>query len=229
LWKGLKNFGFNLKWKVWIGKGLKKKKKKERDLLTFRPVRPIGLAARARPASSSRARWLVGPDRQAVSFLSLALSFPLPQRATVVSSVRASLLGNSGKPVTLETLSLTKFSKHVFQEQGIHDFRKPGTCEASNSWTCEVRESGFGKEMGSRTCGRPESRATDGPNFGGRPIRESVKGWVRESRARTSANQRRSEDQFGKLLKTQFGSFTRRHSRTGREAKSKLLSQKVRV
>jgi hypothetical protein len=27
------------------------------------------------------------------------------------------VLGNSGKPVTLETLSLTKFSKHVFQEQ----------------------------------------------------------------------------------------------------------------
>jgi hypothetical protein len=26
------------------------------------------------------------------------------------------MLGNSGKPVTLETLSLTKFSKHVFQE-----------------------------------------------------------------------------------------------------------------
>jgi hypothetical protein len=25
-------------------------------------------------------------------------------------------VGNSGKPVTLETLSLTKFSKHVFQE-----------------------------------------------------------------------------------------------------------------
>jgi hypothetical protein len=37
------------------------------------------------------------------------------------------LLGNSGKPVTLETLSLTKFSKHVFQEQGICDSRKPGT------------------------------------------------------------------------------------------------------
>jgi hypothetical protein len=27
-----------------------------------------------------------------------------------------SMLGNSGKPVTLETLSLMKFSKHVFQE-----------------------------------------------------------------------------------------------------------------
>jgi hypothetical protein len=50
-------------------------------------------------------------------------------------------VGNSGKPVTLETLSLTKFSKHVFQEQGIHDFRKPGTCEASNSRMCKVRES----------------------------------------------------------------------------------------
>jgi hypothetical protein len=51
------------------------------------------------------------------------------------------VLGNSGKPVTLETLSLTKFSKHVFQGQGVHDFRKPGTCEASNLRMCEVRES----------------------------------------------------------------------------------------
>jgi hypothetical protein len=34
------------------------------------------------------------------------------------------LLGNLGKPVTLETLRLTKFSKHVFQGQGIHE---PGT------------------------------------------------------------------------------------------------------
>jgi hypothetical protein len=51
------------------------------------------------------------------------------------------LLGNSGKPVTLEMLSLTKFSKHVFQEQGIHDFRKPGACEALNSRMCKVRES----------------------------------------------------------------------------------------
>jgi hypothetical protein len=51
------------------------------------------------------------------------------------------VLGNSGKPVTLKTLSLTKFSKHVFQVQGIHDFQKPGTCEASNSRMGEVRES----------------------------------------------------------------------------------------
>jgi hypothetical protein len=46
------------------------------------------------------------------------------------------LLGNSGKPVTLETLSLIKFSKYVFQEQGIRDSRKPGTCEVSNSRMC---------------------------------------------------------------------------------------------
>jgi hypothetical protein len=50
------------------------------------------------------------------------------------------LLGNSGKPITLETLSLTKFSKYVFQEQGIRDSRKPGTCEVSNSRMCRVRE-----------------------------------------------------------------------------------------
>jgi hypothetical protein len=48
----------------------------------------------------------------------------------------ALLLGNSGKPVTLETLSLTKFLKYVFQEQGIRDSREPGTCEVSNSRMC---------------------------------------------------------------------------------------------
>jgi hypothetical protein len=46
------------------------------------------------------------------------------------------LLGNSGKPVTLGTLSLTKFSKYVFQEQGIRDSQEPGTCEVSNSRMC---------------------------------------------------------------------------------------------
>jgi hypothetical protein len=51
------------------------------------------------------------------------------------------VLGNSGKPVTLETLSLTEFSKYVFQEQRIRDSRKPGTCEVSNSRMCRVRES----------------------------------------------------------------------------------------
>jgi hypothetical protein len=34
--------------------------------------------------------------------------------------------------------------------------------------------------MGSRTCGSPESRAVDGPNVGGRLIRESVKGVAHE-------------------------------------------------
>jgi hypothetical protein len=34
---------------------------------------------------------------------------------------------------------LTKFLRHVFQEQGTRDFRRPGTCEASNSRMCEVR------------------------------------------------------------------------------------------
>jgi hypothetical protein len=48
------------------------------------------------------------------------------------------VLGNSGKPVTLEMLSLTKFLRHVFQEQETHDFRKPGTCEASDSRIREV-------------------------------------------------------------------------------------------
>jgi hypothetical protein len=57
------------------------------------------------------------------------------------SLVARFVLGNLGKPVTVETLSLTKFSKHVFQEQGIRDSRKPGTCEASNSRMCRVRES----------------------------------------------------------------------------------------
>jgi hypothetical protein len=51
------------------------------------------------------------------------------------------VLGNSGKPVTLETSSLTEFSKYVFQEQGTRDSRKSGTCEVPNSRMCGIRES----------------------------------------------------------------------------------------
>jgi hypothetical protein len=36
--------------------------------------------------------------------------------------------------------SLTAFSKYVFQEQGIREFRKSGTCEVSNSRVCRIRE-----------------------------------------------------------------------------------------
>jgi hypothetical protein len=45
------------------------------------------------------------------------------------------LLGNSGKPVTLETSSLTKFLRYVFQGQGIYDFQESGSSEASGSRT----------------------------------------------------------------------------------------------
>jgi hypothetical protein len=52
---------------------------------------------------------------------------------------------------------------------------------------------------------------------------------VRESRAKTCTNRRRSEGWFGNLSSTKFGNHAWRHSRTDGEAKSKLLSQKVRV
>jgi pentatricopeptide repeat protein len=55
--------------------------------------------------------------------------------------VEGLVLGNSGKPVTLEMLGLTKFLRHVFQGQGTHDFRRPGTCEASDPRMYEVRGS----------------------------------------------------------------------------------------
>jgi hypothetical protein len=103
------------------------------------------------------------------------------------------VLGNSGKPVTLETLSLTKFLRHVFQGQETHDFQKPGTCEASDSRMHKIRASWFGEEVESRTCGSPESRAGDGANFGRWSIRESVEGLVRELHVKTFTNQRRSK------------------------------------
>jgi hypothetical protein len=103
------------------------------------------------------------------------------------------VLGNSGKPVTLVTSSLTKFLRHVFQGQETHDFRKPATCEAPNSRMCEVRESSFGGVIGSQTCEGPEPQAGCGANFRGRPVRESVEDPVRESRAKTFTNRRRSK------------------------------------
>jgi hypothetical protein len=93
------------------------------------------------------------------------------------------VLGNSGKPVTLETLSLTKFLRHVFQGHETHDFRKPGTCEASNSRMRKIRGSWSSEEVESQTCGSPESRVGDGAYFGRWPIWESVGDPVRESRA----------------------------------------------
>jgi hypothetical protein len=38
------------------------------------------------------------------------------------------VLGNSGKLVTLETSSLMKFLRYVFQGQGPYDFQKSRTC-----------------------------------------------------------------------------------------------------
>jgi hypothetical protein len=98
--------------------------------------------------------FLFPPAKGLVNFLSTkSIRLVFWPMDDVVVPMFGVLLGNSGKPVTLETLSLTKFTKHVFQEQGIHDFRKPGACETSNSRMCEVRGSWFGEEMGSRTCG----------------------------------------------------------------------------
>jgi hypothetical protein len=81
----------------------------------------------------------------------------------------------------------------------------------------------------SRTCGSPEPQAGGGANFEGRLIRESVGDPVRESRVKTFTNRRRSKGWFGNLLGTRFGSHVWRYSRTVEEAKSKLLSQKIRV
>jgi hypothetical protein len=104
------------------------------------------------------------------------------------------LLGNSGKPVTLETLSLMKFSKHVFQEQGIRDSRKSGTCGVSNSRVCRVRGSWFGEEAESWTRGSPEPQLL---------------------MVRTSEICR-----FGNLVKTLFGTRAQGHARTCREARA---------
>jgi hypothetical protein len=129
----------------------------------------------------------------------------------------------------LETCFSGAGNSRFSEAWNLWSFRKPGTWEASNSRMCEVRESWFSEEMGSRTCGSPEPRAGDGANFGGESIRESVEDPVRESRAKTCTNRWSSKGQFGNLSRTQFGSHAWRHSRTGGEAKSKLLSQKVRV
>jgi hypothetical protein len=103
------------------------------------------------------------------------------------------VLGNSGKPVTLETSSLTKFLRYVFQEQGIHDFREPWTCEASCLRICDFRGSWIGEDSESWTRESLEPRTGKVTNFGGRLIREYVRDLVRKSCAEKFTNQRRSK------------------------------------
>jgi hypothetical protein len=69
----------------------KKRKKRKQTLITFRPVRPIGLAARARPASSL-SRSLASGTRPSGRLPPPARppSFPLPQRDTAVPTAHAS-------------------------------------------------------------------------------------------------------------------------------------------
>jgi hypothetical protein len=90
--------------------------------------------------------------------------------------------------------SLTVFSKYVFQEQEIREFRKSGTCEVSNSWVCRVRELWFGEEAESWTRGSPESQLL----------------MVRISEI----------FRFGNLMKALFGTQALRHTRTCWEAKA---------
>jgi hypothetical protein len=52
---------------------------------------------------------------------------------------QGSVLGNSGKHITLETSQSNGTLKVCFQEQGIRESRKSETCEVSNSRTCRVR------------------------------------------------------------------------------------------
>jgi hypothetical protein len=88
----------------------------------------------------------------------------------------------------LETLSLTKFLRYVFHEQGIHDFRESGTSDASDSRTCEFRASWIGEDSGSWTRGSLEPRTSKGTNFGWQLIRESVGSPVRKSCAEKFTN-----------------------------------------
>jgi hypothetical protein len=118
------------------------------------------------------------------------------------------MLGNSGKPATLETSSLTKFLRYVFQGQGKCNFQESWTYEASESrtcnfresWayeasesrTCDSRESWTCETSGSWTCGSLESRTGEVTNFGGRKIRESARSLFQKSR---TGNSRTSEKQ----------------------------------
>jgi hypothetical protein len=104
------------------------------------------------------------------------------------------VLGNSGKPVTLETLSLTKFSKHVFKSR---EFTIFGCLEPVKP---RIRE-----------CAK----------FGNL---DSVKKWSHEhagarnlevSMAQTSEN-----GLFGNLSRAEFGSRARGHARTSGEEKA---------
>jgi hypothetical protein len=102
------------------------------------------------------------------------------------------VLGNSGKPVTLETLSLTKFSRHVFQGR---EFTIFGSLEPVKPRIRECAK--FGNLDSVKKWGHAKARSLE------------------LSMARTSEDGR-----FGNLSRAKFGSHARGHAQTSGEAKT---------
>jgi hypothetical protein len=103
--------------------------------------------------------------------------------------------------------------------------------EAWNLWSPEfanVQSSGILIRQGGGVANmrKPGISTVDSANFGELPIRESDEDPVRDSGAWTCMNQLGSKGQFGNLLKTWFGSFLRRHSRTWGRSKVKVVVPK---
>jgi hypothetical protein len=107
------------------------------------------------------------PTCQSVSQVSLRL---LRKRGEFGKAI----VGEFMKPITLETSSLMKFLRYVFQGQGTYDFQESRTCEDSESRTCDFRESRTCEDSESRTCDFRESRTCEDS--------ESRTGGFRESR-----------------------------------------------
>jgi hypothetical protein len=130
------------------------------------------------------------------------------------------VLGNLGKPVTLETLRLTKFLRHVFRNRELTIFRGLGPAkprirectkfrdrDSGKTWSREHAEAQNLKLAMARTNeeAKADSGICRGPTSGvarediheptkkRRPIRESVGDPVRESRVKTFTNWRRSK------------------------------------
>jgi hypothetical protein len=169
--------------------------------------------------------WLWQGDNGSALCVSECKTYLRPKNRVMYPFTHSScgtVLGNSGKYITLETSKSNGILKVCFSGAGNSRIQELWDLRSLEFAGVQSSGNSVRRRCGVMNMRKPGISTVGGPDFGDLPIRESNEDSVRDSGAGIRANLRRSEGHFGNLLETWFRNFGWRHPRITGEAKSKL-------